>query len=221
MEASAFGEVWSRGLWLEDQKGCGCVWGGGLEEILKEAGWCWENLAFKVGKGNKIRQLAPGVEGFRITWEEDSIFWKGGGSGQFRVKEAYSLLDRPLEVVFPKNKIWVERVPTKIMFFAWEATWGKILTLDRLQKRGWQLPNCRFLCACEEENANHILIHCYSGQSAVGLVLGLVGVQWVFPKTVKEVLYSWGMLLWGKKGKSFGIPFRYLFFGRFGRKGTD
>ncbi|RVW75061.1 hypothetical protein CK203_055995 [Vitis vinifera] len=25
------------------------------EEILKEAGWCWENLAFKVGKGNKIR----------------------------------------------------------------------------------------------------------------------------------------------------------------------
>ena len=40
--------------------------------------------------------------------------------GQFRVKEAYSPLDRPLEVVFPKNKIWVERVPTKIVFFAWE-----------------------------------------------------------------------------------------------------
>ena len=51
-------------------------------------------------------------------------------------------------------------------------------------------------------------------------MLGLVGVQWVFPKTVNEVLYSWGggVLLWGKKGKSFGIPFRYLFFGRFGRK---
>ena len=52
--------------------------------------------------------------------------------GQFRVKEAYSPLDRPLEVVFPKNKIWVERVPTKIMFFAWEATWEKIMTLDKL-----------------------------------------------------------------------------------------
>ena len=72
----------------------------------------------------------------RTTWEEDSVFWKGGGNWQFRVKEAYSRLDRPLEVIFPKNKIWVERVPTKIMFFALEATWRKIMTLDRLQKRG-------------------------------------------------------------------------------------
>ena len=28
---------------------------GVSKEILKEAGWCWENLVFKVGKGNKIR----------------------------------------------------------------------------------------------------------------------------------------------------------------------
>ena len=28
---------------------------GVWKEILKVAGWCWENLAFKVGKGNKIR----------------------------------------------------------------------------------------------------------------------------------------------------------------------
>ena len=164
--------------------------------------------------GNLLQEL----RGFRITWEEDSVFWKEGGSGQFSVKEAYSRLDRPLEVVFPKNKIWVERVPTKIMFFAWEATWEKILTLNKLQKRGWQLPNRCFLCACEAENVNHILIHCTMARVLWDLVLGLVRVQWVFPKTVKEVLYSWGVLLWGKKGKSFGIPFRYLFFGRFGRK---
>ena len=35
MEASAGGKVWSRGLRMEDQKGCGCVWGGGLEEDFK------------------------------------------------------------------------------------------------------------------------------------------------------------------------------------------
>ena len=28
--------------------------------------------------------------------------------------------------------IWVDKLPTKIAFFAWEATWGKVLTLDRL-----------------------------------------------------------------------------------------
>ena len=83
-----------------------------------------------------VGNLLHVLRGHRITWEEDSVFWKEGGNGQFRVMEAYSQVDRPLAVVFPKNKIWVERVPTKIMFFAWEATWGKIMTLDRLQKRG-------------------------------------------------------------------------------------
>ena len=77
------------------------------------------------------------LRGHKITLEEDSVVWKEGRNGQFRVEEAYSLLDSPVTTVFPKNKIWVERVPTKIVFFAWEAAWGKIMTLDRLQKRGW------------------------------------------------------------------------------------
>ncbi|RVW81724.1 LINE-1 retrotransposable element ORF2 protein [Vitis vinifera] len=236
----AGGKVWSRGSRLEDQKGCGCVWGGGVEGDLKEVGWCWDKMVFNVGKGNKIRfwtdmwcgdsalfqrfphlyilvahrnalvedmwdqnvgeggwnlrfirdfndwevemvgELLQALRGFRITWEEDSVSWKGGGSGQFRVKDAYSWLDRPMDVIFPKNKIWMERVLTKIMFFAWEATWGKILTLDRLQKRGWQLPNRCFLCACEAESVNHILIHCTVARVLWDLVLGLVGVKWVF-----------------------------------------
>ena len=65
------------------------------------------------------------------------------------------------------------------------------MTLDRLQKRGWQLPNRCFLCACEEENVNHILIHCTVVRVLWDLVLGLFGVQWAFPETVKEVLFSW------------------------------
>ena len=83
-----------------------------------------------------VGNLLHVLRGHKTTWEEDSVFWKEGGNGQFRVKEAYSLLDRPLAAIFLKNKIWVERVPTKIMFFAWEATWEKIMTLDKLQKRG-------------------------------------------------------------------------------------
>ena len=54
----------------------------------------------------------------------------------------------------------MDRVPTKVAFFTWKATWGKVLTLDRFQIRGVQLPNCCFLCGCEEENVNHILLHC-------------------------------------------------------------
>ncbi|RVW90342.1 putative ribonuclease H protein [Vitis vinifera] len=37
------------------KKAVGAFGVGVWKEILKEAGWCWENLAFKVGKDKKIR----------------------------------------------------------------------------------------------------------------------------------------------------------------------
>ena len=130
------------------------------------------------------------LRGLRPSLEEDSVSWKGGKSGKFKVKEAYSCLVNPMDTVFPEKCIWVDSVPTKVAFFAWEASWEKVLTLDRLQRRGWHLPNCCFLCGCAEEYVNHVLIHCIVVRALWELVLGLVGVKWVFPESVKEVLFS-------------------------------
>ena len=107
----------------------------------------------------------------------------------------------PSVSMFPKKRIRVENVPSKLVFFAWEATWGRILTLDRLQKRGWQLPNHCYLCGSDEENVNHLLIHCTVARVLWGIVLGLFGAQWVFPESVKEVVLSWKGSFVGKKGK--------------------
>ena len=95
----------------------------------------------------------------------------------------------------------MDKVPTKVAFFAWEATWEKILTLDRLQKRGWQLPNRCYLCGCEEENVNHILLHCIVVRVLWEIVLALFGAQWVFLEIVKEVLFCWRGPFVGKKRK--------------------
>ena len=46
------------------------------------------------------------------------------------------------------------------VFFAWEATYGKTLTLDQLKKRGWSLLNRCYLCGAAKESINHLLIHC-------------------------------------------------------------
>ena len=134
----------------------------------------------------------------------------GGKNGQFRVKKAYSLLVSPIVSVFLNSCIWVDKVPTKIAFFAWEATWGKMLTLDRLQKRGWQLPNCCFLCDCEEETVNHILIHCTVVKVLWDIVIDLFGIQWIFPETIKDVLSSWRGPFVGKKKIWKSIPL-YIF----------
>ena len=163
-----------------------------LYHIKKESEWCWENLAFLVGKGSKIKfwkdswctdtplsqcfnhlfvlavhrdasieemwdhhsgqgdwnlvfvrdfndweldmvgDLLRTLRGHRPSLEDDSVKWRQGRNGLFRVKEAYRMLDKPNATLFPARGIWVDRVPTKVSFFAWEATWGKVLTLDKL-----------------------------------------------------------------------------------------
>ena len=72
--------------------------------------------------GNLLHEL----RGHSITSEEDSVFWKEGGNGQFRVKEVYSLLDRPLTVVFLKNKIWVREFQLKLCSLRGKPLGGRL-----------------------------------------------------------------------------------------------
>ena len=55
VEASAYGEIWARGTWVGTKKANGAFGVGVWKEILKESDWCWDNMAFNVGKGTKIR----------------------------------------------------------------------------------------------------------------------------------------------------------------------
>ena len=46
----------------------------------------------------------------------------------------------------------------KVNFFAWEASWGRILTLDQLKKRHWTLLNS-YLCKGEKKTIDHLLLY--------------------------------------------------------------
>ncbi|RVW67586.1 hypothetical protein CK203_063027, partial [Vitis vinifera] len=173
------------------------------DQNFGQGGWNLRFLRdFNDWELDMIGNLLHVLRDYKPSMEEDSVCWKGGRNGKFRVrvKEAYRLV-KTNDIVFPSRCIWVDSVPTKVAFYAWEATWGRVLTLDRLQKRGWQFPNCCFLCGCEEETVNHILIHCIVVRVMWDIVLGLSDVQWVFPETAKEVLTSWRGPFVGKKRK--------------------
>ncbi|RVW17648.1 Oxysterol-binding protein-related protein 1C [Vitis vinifera] len=67
---------------------------------------------------------------------------------------------------------WVESkdgvFSPKISFFAWEASWGRVLTLDHLQKRGWALANS-FLCLSAFGKGNPVrLERLFCGQEEEG-----------------------------------------------------
>ena len=104
---------------------------------LGQGGW---NIRFSKDSNDweldAIGELFHMLRDLRISSEEDSVIWKGGGHGSFQIRDASKLLVAPSAITFPKKSIWVDKVPTKVVFFAWEATWEKILTLDRLQRRG-------------------------------------------------------------------------------------
>ena len=54
----------------------------------------------------------------------------------FSVKSMYKGVDVSPAFDFPHRIVWNPVVPPKIGVFAWEAAWGKVLTLDQLKRRG-------------------------------------------------------------------------------------
>ena len=118
----------------------------------------------------------------------------------FYVKSFSSLAGRGVDP-FPHSIVWNSGVPVRVNFFAWEATWAKILTLNQLRKRGWKLPNRCYMCKEEEETSVHILLHCPKACILWQLIFSLFGVQWVMHSSVRGLLLSWGDFLVGRKRK--------------------
>ena len=124
----------------------------------------------------------------------DSKDWVFSVKYLFRALQPVSLASFPLKI------IWNSCVQSILSFFAWEASWGRVLTLDRLQKRGWALANRCFPCQTFEESIDYLL-HCEKTREVWMLLLSLFGVSWVFPFSVKETLLGWRGSFVGKKRK--------------------
>ena len=155
----------------------------------------WElNLSkdFNDWEVDLVVALLSSLQKERVSYELDKISWKGLAGCTFSISEAVKVLNSRVTPLFPIKSIWVHFVPTNAAFFAWEAAYGKVLTLDKLQRRGWQLPNRCYLCG------HHILLHCPVVNHFWDLFFSLVGLYWVFPKTIKDALLSWNGYFVGK-----------------------
>ena len=82
-------------------------------------------------------------------------------------------------------------MPSKVSFFVWEASLGKIFTIDQLQRREWSMVNRCFLCKEEEESTDHILLYYAKVSVPWKLLFSLFAIQWVQAATVKEAFREW------------------------------
>ena len=69
---------------------------------------------------------------------------------------------------------------------------GGILTIDNLIKKNLPLVNCCCLCQCDEETMDHLLLHCKIAHALwCEAFFFMLGVQWVMPRTVISLLFTW------------------------------
>ena len=167
----------------------------------EEGVWCLRfSKPFNDWEVEEVERLLLTIRGVRlIPLVEDRMLWKETSNGIFPVKSLYNDLASRRVDLFPYGMIWSPSVPTKVSFFAWEASWGKVLTLDQLKKRGRALANRCFLCCEEEESIDHIPMHCSKARVLWELLFALFGVTWVLPFSVRDTLIEWKGFILGKK----------------------
>ena len=65
------------------------------------------------------------------------------------------------------------------------------MTLDQLKRRGFSLANRFPLCGMDEENVEHLLIHCPEVWGTWTSILATMGITWVPPYFVRDLLAGW------------------------------
>ncbi|RVX07796.1 putative ribonuclease H protein [Vitis vinifera] len=209
---SLFALAVSKDAWVKDVWRCN-EGGGSWSPLFSRPFNDWELeevCSFFVALNRK--QIQQGVD--------DRVIWRETKCGMFSVKSLYKSLVSRHPISFPSSAIWKVTVQPKVSFFGWVATWGKALTLDQLQRRGWALANRCYLV----KNMKNQLITFFFIVKRLEL-FGCCSTQCsgcsgcCLPRLRRRFRGGMG-LLWGRRGRVFGKQVLCAFFGRFGRQGT-
>eukprot|EP00253_Pinus_taeda_P029818 PITA_29818 len=130
----------------------------------KKPGEWTENINRELEEGY-LREMD--LRKIRNRTGEDILRWGKTMRGSFTIKEAYFLTTRQNQDEEDQDwkKIWEGKWWPKVTIFAWLVRKGKILTWDKITKRGFQGPSRCSLCNREAENQEHLLNKCPFAES--------------------------------------------------------
>jgi len=130
----------------------------------------------------------------KIRTGPDILKWGKSTKGTFLVKEAYYLATRQEreEEVLDWKQIWRNKWWPKVTIFAWLVGKGRILTWDKLQKRGFQGPPRCSLCKQENETQEHLLNSCPYAQHQWDEVRNLFRKSNRDPNDIKQTIFHRG-----------------------------
>eukprot|EP00253_Pinus_taeda_P021290 PITA_21290 len=123
----------------------------------------------------------------------DILRWGNSMKGSFTTKEAYFLTSAQTgNEENPDWKIiWERNWWPKVSIFIWLASKNKILTWDRIQKKGFNGPSRCCLCNSEGETRNHLLINCPFAKTLWINTKRTFGKPENAPSEFNEVVFQW------------------------------
>ena len=84
-----------------------------------------------------VERFLHKIQTFRVQREEENrVIWTASKCGVFSIKSLYSILEPGVSPLFLNGSIWRVSVPPKVAFFAWEASWGKVLIWSNFKGGG-------------------------------------------------------------------------------------
>jgi hypothetical protein len=122
---------------------------------------------------------------------EDRICWIPSKMRKFEERSYYHVLSIPVSSHFSWKSIRIVKALSRVGFFVWTTTLGKILTLDNLRKRNAIVVNLCCMCKKSREFIDHLLLHCEVARELWSSLFNLFGVDCIMPRRVRELLVSW------------------------------
>jgi hypothetical protein len=121
----------------------------------------------------------------------DKLVWGPSRKGIFDSRSFNHVLHTPLEICFPWKDIWGVKAPPRVAFFHVDSGLGLDPHLRQFEKKGFMLAGWCCMCKNVEETVDHLLLHCWVARQLWNVVFQFVGIDWVLPLHVSNLLFGW------------------------------
>eukprot|EP00253_Pinus_taeda_P033811 PITA_33811 len=134
-----------------------------------------------------------GTRRIRVHQGKDILRWGNSMKGTFTSKEAYYLMDSQNrgDGNVEWKTIWEANWWPKVTIFIWLATKNKILTWDRIQRKGFNgLSRCS-LCNNDTETRDHLLVRCPYSEKLWLLAKRLFKKPGTNSREFNDLIFNW------------------------------
>lgn len=91
---------------------------------------------------------------------QDSVIWNWTLHKTFSVASFYKAMTHHPIIEDARSTIWNLKAPLRVTIFTWLMLRRKILTVDNLIRKGWQMPNRCIMCKSAQETVQHLFGTC-------------------------------------------------------------